>query len=246
MAIIRTRLVERKSRLPNRRSLQQWLAGPQLHRRPGPPAGRPRARCSRGSGAAPAPVGPLADPEHDQGEADAGQQEPGEVEAAGMGLAVLVEEEQAEDEGDDPDGQVDEEDPPPREVGHQQPAEDRSEGRGHRGGDGQDARGPHPLLGGEGAEQHGHAHRGHHAAADPWMTRKKTSSGRLSARPQRTEAPVNMAMAKSRTRLDPEPVAQPAGGGDEHGQADQVPDRHRVERPSPTRGTGGRWTGGPR
>jgi hypothetical protein len=37
----------------------------------------------------------------------------------------------------------------------------------------------------------------------PWMTRKMTSSVALPARPQRTDAPVNIAMANSSTRFDP-------------------------------------------
>ena len=47
----------------------------------------------------------------------------------------------------------------------------------------------------------------------PWRTRKNTSWERLSDSPHRTEAPVNTAMAKSSTRLDPKrSPSHPAAG----------------------------------
>ena len=173
--------------------------------------------------------GPLTDAEHEQGEADAGEQEPGEIEGTGIRFPVTLQEDQTEQDGHDPEGEIDEEDPPPRELGDQQAAEHRPEGGGERRRHHQDAGRPHPFGGGKARNSMAMPTGVIIPPPTPCSTRNRTSWERLSARPHRTEAPVKMATESRRISLGSEPVAQPAGRRYEHGQADQIADGHRVE-----------------
>jgi hypothetical protein len=93
------------------------------------------------------------------------QEEPRQVEPPGVGRPDPLQEERSEDHGRDPQGEVDEEDPAPREIGDQEAAEHGTECGRHGGRDGQDAGGADPLGGGKDPVEHGHPDRRHHAAA---------------------------------------------------------------------------------
>jgi len=108
----------------------------------------------------PAQVGSLGYAVYQQPEAEPGQQEASQVEAAGPVLGRLVQEDRAEGERGRADRQVDVEHPAPGQLGDEQPAEDRAERGRQRGGDGEDGRGPDPLVRRERAVQHRHPDRG--------------------------------------------------------------------------------------
>ena len=115
-----------------------------------------------------------------------------------------------------------------------------------RGGHGQDARGPHPFLGREGPEQHGHAHRGQHASADPLEDPEEDQLGETVGQTAEDRGAGEHGDGEQQHPFRPEAVAEPPGGGDEDGQADQVARPPPRRAPSPPRGTGDRWTAGPR
>jgi hypothetical protein len=94
----------------------------------------------------PAQVGSFRDAVHQQPEAEPGEQEAGQVEAAGLRLGRLAQEDRAEGERGRADRQVDVEHPAPGQLGDEQPAEDRAQRGRKRGGHGEDRRGLDPLV----------------------------------------------------------------------------------------------------
>jgi hypothetical protein len=80
---------------------------------------------------------------------------------------MLAQEEEPDGEGDEPDGDVDVERPPPGETLDQEPAEDGSGGRTKDRGEHQDAPNRDALLRWEGPVEHGHADGGEQPAAGP-------------------------------------------------------------------------------
>ena len=128
-----------------------------------------------------------------------------------------------------PIGHVDEEDPAPREVGDQEPAEHRPHGGGHGGPEGEDAGRPHPLGRREDPVEHGHADRGHHAAArtlnDPEDDELRVVLGQAAERRAHREDDDG----GEQDALAAESVAQPARRRDEDGQAHQVGDDDAVD-----------------
>jgi hypothetical protein len=113
-------------------------------------------------------VGPSTRRVQDEGEAAAGQQETRQVDSAGGRLAVLLLEEEAEQEGGHANGHVDEEHPAPRQLVNQQTSEDGTRRGCDHSWDDEDAGNLHALCGRERSIQHGGAHRS-----------KRTTSGAL-------------------------------------------------------------------
>ena len=96
---------------------------------------------------------------HQRGETGGREQQAGDVEAAGVLLLLLLQEEAGEGEAQHADGDVDQEDPAPVDVLDEVAAEDRAAGRRDDHRDHQDGRGLGALVRGEGAEEHGGADR---------------------------------------------------------------------------------------
>src|SRR4051794_13162447 len=76
----------------------------------------------------PAPRWPLAERIHDERETDPGEDEARHVEAPGGRLPMLLQEEEAEEEGGEPNGYIDVERPMPREFRDEQATDHRPRG----------------------------------------------------------------------------------------------------------------------
>ena len=147
--------------------VQQWFRLPELEEHHGHHQNGAHRHGDEHRRRAPALQGALRHAVHDQTETAGGQEEPGQIETARIHLFVVVEKQGTEDDSGGTDGDVHIEDPPPRQVGHEQAAEHGAERGRQCGGDHQDARGAHPLRRREDPEKHGHPDRGHEAPGRP-------------------------------------------------------------------------------
>ena len=175
--------------------------------------------------------GPSETPYMSEAEAGPAEDETRDVEAAGVvGRPCARGQRAPKMIGGDAEREVDEEDPAPGEVGHQEAAEHRSEGRRQRGRDGQDAGGPNPLGRGEDPEEHGHADRRQHAAACALEDPEDDELGHVLCQAAEHRPHGEDDDGDHEDPLPSEAVAQPARRRDEDGQADQVGDDDPVDR----------------
>lgn len=112
----------------------------------------------------PAPVGALDDAERKQADPERQLGGAEQVGAAVLGFAHLLQYAGRDDCGDDPDRDVDDEDPAPAEL-HQQTPDRRSERRGDAADGRPDADRQRPLLDREGGEDEAERGRQHHRPA---------------------------------------------------------------------------------
>ena len=190
---------------------------------------RPAVMDPTTNGLAPRLERAFRDPVHQKGQATGGEHETRDVKGPGPGGFVAAQEEQAEHPGRHTDRDVDEEHPPPRQLGHEQAAEDRPESRRHRGGDDEDAGCPDPLGRGERPEQQGHANRHHEPAAEALDDAEGDELAEtLSAAAEGGRAREHD-YGDEKHAPGPEPVAQPARRGNEDRQAHQVTDGDGVD-----------------
>ena len=219
-----TPLPARNRRLPSSRRSTMGAGRPQFDDHHGRQQHGPRGYRRQHLGIVPAQVGPFRDAVHQQPEAEPGQHEAGQVEAARLRLRRLVQEDRAEREGRDADRHVDVEHPPPRQLGDEQAAEHRPEGGRQRGGDGEDGRGPDALVGREHPVEHRHPDRGEHAAGGALEDPERDQLGQARGHAAQRGGPGEQRDGGEQDPLAAVPVAEPAGRRDEHGQADQERD----------------------
>ena len=101
-----------------------------------------------------------------RGESSSGQDEAEDIETDTCFRGAFAQEEEAEHDGNDAEGDVDEEDVGPIGVGHQIAAECRSDGGREQGGDTEDAAGEATLVGRKYAIEQGDGEREEEGAAD--------------------------------------------------------------------------------
>ena len=176
----------------------------------------------------PAPVGSLGYAVHQQPEAQPGEQEAGQVEAARLVLGGLAQEDRAEGERGRADRQVDVEHPAPGQLGDEQPAEDRAERGGKRGGHGEDRRGLDPFVRREHAVQHRHPDRGEHAAGRALQDPEHDQLAEAGCQPAQRGGGGEQRDRGEHYPLAAVPVAEPAGRRDGDRQAHQEGDRDAV------------------
>ena len=123
----------------------------------------------------------------------------------------------------DPDRDVDVEDPPPADVGDDEPAEHRPERRRGQRRDHDQRRRPRPFCGREGAEQHRQPDRRQHPAADALDdTEGDQLLDRLRRAAQRRAADEHATKANRKVRFVPKRSPSQPRGRDPHGQAERV------------------------
>ena len=187
---------------------------------------------------APPDVGSLGDPVHEQTQSQARQHEARKVEAGHARGALVGEKEEAEGRRHHPDGHVHVEHPAPRQVGDEQAADDRTEGRCQGGRQDQQSRRPDSLGRGEHPEQHGQPDGGHQAPTDalehPEGHQLAQAAGQSAQRRRQCEdddgaeqhPPGAEAIAEPRRRRDEDSQADQEGddrGGDTGGGGVEVP-----------------------
>ena len=154
---------------------------------------------------------------------------PGTSKPTSVGGAQALEEERPERHRQDPDRQVDEEDPPPAEVGDQEPAEHRSDRRRQGGRHREDAGGADALGRWEDPVEHRHADRRHHPATGALDDPEHDELGDVLRQPTEHRSEGEDDDGDEQHPFAAEAVAQPPRGGDEDGQAHQVGDDDAVD-----------------
>ena len=172
----------------------------------------------------PAQVGSLGNAVHQQPEAEPGEQETGQVEAARLVLGGLAQEDRAEGERGRSDRQVDVEHPAPGQLGDEQTAEDRTERGRKRGGHGEYRRGLDPLVRREHAVQHRHPDRGEHAAAGALQDPERDQLVEAGRQPAQRRSSGKQRDRGQQNPLAAVPVTEPAGRRDGDRQAHQEGD----------------------
>ena len=135
--------------------------------------------------------------------------------------------------GDQPDGNVDVEGPAPGQTLDQQPTEDGTGGRPENRGEHEDATDCDALPGREGAVEHRHADGREHPAAGALQHPKCHQLLQALCLPAERRGGDEEGEGGEEDPFRAEAIAQPAGRGDEDGQADEIADDHRL------RGDGG-------
>ena len=166
---------------------------------------------------------------HQEAQPGATEDEPRQVEPAGVDRAGALQVQRTEDHRGNADGEVDEEDPAPRQARHQEATEHRPERRRHRRRKGQDAGGPHTLRRWEDPVEHGHAHRRHHPATRALDDPEDDELRHVLRQPAEDRAQREHDDGGEQHALAAEAVAQPTGGGDEDREADQIRDDDTVD-----------------
>ena len=141
---------------------------------------------------------------------------------AGVRLASFRKDATAEQEADDPDGQVDEERPPPAEVLDHEGAHGGARGTGDRADRPPDGHGHRDLVAGEGLEDEGERRRDEGGGADRLQhpRRDQGAGGRRQAAQHRRHG-EDHDRGEERAPA-PDPVRQPAGRDQQGGEDDRV------------------------
>ncbi len=142
---------------------------------------------------------------------------------------MLTQEEEAERQRGKADGDIDVEGPAPREPLDQEAAQDRPRGGAEDEREHEDARYPHSLLRREGAVEHGHPDGSEQPTACPLEDPKGDQLVQTLGEAAECGGPGEDRERDEEDALGAEPVAQPAGGGDEGSQADEVADHYRLD-----------------
>jgi hypothetical protein len=170
------------------------------------------------------------EPEHQGGEPETGEQETSEIERRAVRLADVLEIERREPDPEEPDRDIDEEDPAPVEIGRDEAAERRADyGPDHRR-HGQIRERRDELALRDAAQEHEPADRNHHGAADPLQEARRHESAerprrRAGERPRHEHAergPKNGAGAIA--------VRHPAAHRDEDREADEIGGQRQLQR----------------
>ncbi len=157
------------------------------------------------------------------------QEEPGQVEPLGLAAHAPRQEAQGCADRDDPDRDVDVEDPAPARVVDDQPAERRAEDRRQHRRDGDDAHHtPHPLGPGRGRE-HQLADRQEHAAAEPLQDPEADQLGRRGREAAEHRAGREEDEREDVDVLGAETARSPAGHGDHRGEREHVARQHPLD-----------------
>jgi hypothetical protein len=136
---------------------------------------------------------------------------------------VFAQEEHTDEEAEDPEWEVDVEDPAPRVIGDEPATDDRTDSwRQHRRDDEHGA-GLGPLGRWERPEQHGSADRGQHAAADTLEHAKADELGERMRLPAEGRCQRERAEREQERPLRAEAIANPARCRNPYGEREQYP-----------------------
>ena len=127
--------------------------------------------------------------EHEQGEAEAGEKEADGVEGRRIVFLDVRHEAHRHHDSENADGNVDEEDPAPVEIGGDEAAERRADDGADEGRDRQGRERLHDLAARDAAQQHEPPHRHHHGSADALERSGRSRTIRGKWRPRRRASP---------------------------------------------------------
>ncbi len=221
------------------RAEQPVLEQPHIHDRSGPPQlddhqqaqqHHPGDNAAEHFGRRPSMTGSRRNPVHRQPEPGRGEQEAGGIESARLAAGVPAEKQGAEYRDADAHRNVDIEDQAPGQVGHQKAAEHGAERRCESRRKGEHGGETDTSLRPEGAQQHGHADRREHAAARPLQHPEQDELAEARGHPTQRRRDREDRDGRQQRPLAAEPVAEPPRCRNEDSQADQVGDRHHVDR----------------
>ena len=147
---------------------------------------------------------------------------------------MLLQEEQAEEQGDYANWHVHEEDPAPRQLVHQQTSNHWTEGGGKHSWDDEDARDLDALRRGKRSIQHSSSNRRKRTPADALQDPEADQQGEARSQAAQGRRYAEEGQRQQENAPGTPAVTQPSRSGDDGGQADQISNYDRVES-----GTGG-------
>ena len=140
----------------------------------------------------------------------------------GIGLADIGHDAQRERDAQQADGQVDEEDPAPGGICRDEAADQRADGGADQSGNGDIAHGLDELGLGDRAQQHQPAHRRHHGAAHALKHPRGDHLRQVLGQAAQHRADREEGDGGDEDIPPAEAVGQPAAGGDEDRQAEEI------------------------